>query len=244
MKMLKTKLFALFLLISFACKEDSEDPVAVANDEAAEMIATSISSGSGGLTLVIDDAAITTEENGGGRAAACGYTESMDATRTSPVGSSITYDYTFHYDYALVCDNSLPTEMEVNMEYSGYLDAPRMATENSGTGNLSVQTLDNTFTQFTISGSYNRVGSFESKVRNKNTSTSTITFTLTEITVDKTTREITGGIAAVVISGAVTGKGDFSYTGSITFKGDLKAELDVNGTKYSVDLESGEVITL
>lgn len=242
--MLKTKLFALILLTSFACNDDNEESPAVANDEAAEMIATSVSSSSGGLTLVIDDAAVTTAENSGGRVAACGYTESIDATRTNPVGSSIVYDYTFHYNYALICDNALPTEMEVNVEYSGYLDAPRMATENSGTGNLSVKTLDATFTQFTIGGSYNRTGSFESKIRNQNTSTSTITFTLADITLDKTTREITGGTASVVITGTVTGKGDFSYTGSISFKGNLQAELDVNGTKYSVDLESGEVILL
>lgn len=244
MKMLKTKLSVLMLMAFFACKEDNEESVAVANDEAAEMIATSLSSSAAGLTVVIDDAAVTTEENAGGRAQACGYTESIDATRTSPAGSAVFYDYSFHYDYALVCNNSLPTTMEVNMEYAGSLDAPRMATNNTGTGALSVETLDNTFTVFTINGGYNRSGTFESKIRNQNTSTSTITFTLNEVTVDKTTREITGGTAAVTITGSVTGKGDFSFSGSITFKGDLQAELDVNGTKYSVDLESGEVVAL
>lgn len=244
MKTVKTKLFALLLLASFACNDDDEESPAVANDEAAEMISTSISSSAGGLTTVVDDAAVTTKANAGGRIAACDYAESQDVSRSSIPGASITYDYDFHYDYALSCANALPTNMTVNMNYSGSLDAPRLSTENEGTGNLIVETLDATYTQFTVNGSYNRNGSFTSKVRNKNTSTSTIVFTLDDVTLDKTTREITGGSASVSITGSVTGKGDFSYTGSIVFEGSTQAELDVNGTKYSVNLETGEVIAL
>jgi hypothetical protein len=192
----------------------------------------------------VDAAAVTTGDNSGGRVAACGYAESMDVTKESTPGAVITYSYAFHYDYALTCANAVPTAMAVNMNYSGSLDGLRLATENTGMGTLSVETLDNTYTYFTINGAYNRTGSFESKIRNKNTSNSTITINLTDITVDKTNRMITGGTASITITGSVTGKGNFSYSGTIVFKGNKLAELDINGTKYSVNVETGEITAL
>jgi hypothetical protein len=244
MKNLRTKFSALVLLAVIACSDDKSDSPVVANDEAAEMIAMSVSSGSGGLTVVIDEAAVTTGENASGRVATCGYSESMDVMKESAAGAVITYNYDFHYDYALTCANALPTSMAVNMTYSGSLDALRMATTNTGAGDLTVETLDATYTYFTINGSYDRTGSFESKVRNQNTSNSTITIDLADITVDKTNRTITGGTASVSITGSVSGKGSFSYSGSIVFLGDTLAELDVNGTKYSLNIETGEITAL
>ena len=244
MKTNNAKLIALLMLVSFACKDDDEATVPIDNEEAAEMIATSLSSESGGLTVAVADAASNTTENGGGRKATCGYTESMDASRSNPTGSSVIYNYTFHYDYALNCTNALPTEMVVNLTYSGSLDAPRISTQNSGTGNLSVKALDYTYENYSITGSYDRTGSFVSKVRDKNTSNSTLDFTLTDVTVDKSTRQITGGTATVTITGSVTGKGTFTFTGSLVFEGDQSATLDLNGTNYSIDLETGLVAAI
>ena len=232
------------MLLAFACKDEEETSPAVANDEAADMIATSVASNSGGLTTIVDDTSISTSANAGGRTQACGYSESADVTKSNKSGAVITYNYDFHYDYALTCTNAIPATFTANASYSGSLDGLRIATENAGTANLSVKTLDATFTYFTFNGSYNRTGSFQSKVRNKNTSTSTITITLTEVTVDKTSRMITGGTASIDINGTVTGKGTFSYTGTITFKGNKQAELNINGTRYSINLETGDVIAL
>lgn len=244
MKTIQVKMFVLLLLTAFACNDDNDNSPAVANDEAADMIATSVASGSAGLTTVIDDATVTTEANGGARTSACGYAETKDLSKSSPSGASITYLYNYHYDYALSCTNALPTAMSVNLNYKGSLDAPRLFTENEGEGTLSVKTLDATYTYFTINGTYDRTGSFESKVRNQSTSTSTITITMSDVTVDKTTKAITGGSASVTIEGTVTGKGSFNYSGSIVFKGNRQSELTVNGTKYSINLETGEVTTL
>jgi hypothetical protein len=244
MKTLRTPLFALVLLLAFACKDDGTATTAVANDEAAEMTATSISFNSGGMTSAIDDATVTTKANGSARTNACGYSESIDAAKSNVAGASITYAFNYHYDYALTCTTAVPTTMTANMSYTGSLDAPRMSAQSTGTGALSVKTLDTSFNYFTINGSYNRSGTFVSKVRNTNTSNSTVTFVLTDVTVDKTSRMITGGTAAVNITGSVTGKGDFSYSGSLVFKGSKQGELDINGTKYSVNLETGDVTSL
>jgi hypothetical protein len=237
-------LASCLLLLTFSCKDDDSDTTAVANDEAADMIATSVASNSGGLTTVIDDTSVSTSANAGGRVQTCGYSDSADITRTNQSGAAITYNYDFHYDYALTCTNVVPSTYTANVSYTGSLDGLRIATQNAGKANLSVKTLDATFTYFTFNGSYDRTGSFQSKVRNKNTSTSTITINLTDVTVDKTSQMITGGTASIDINGTVTGKGTFTYSGTITFKGNKQAELNINGTKYSVNLQTGDVTAL
>lgn len=243
MKM-KTRFLALLLLAVFACNEDDNESAAVANDEAAEMISTSVAANSGGLATAIDDVTVTTKANGSARTQTCGYAESKSVAKANVPGAAIIFSYEYEYDYALTCTTAIPTTMTASFGYAGSLDALRMSTENAGTGSLSVKTLDATYTFFTINGAYNRSGSFTSKVRNKNTSSSTVVFTLTDVTVDKTSRMITGGTATVSINGSVTGKGDFSYTGTIVFKGSKQAELDINGTKYSVNIETGDVVAL
>jgi hypothetical protein len=237
-------LASCLLIFTFSCKDDSDNSPAVANDEAANMIATSMASGSGGLTTMIDDTSVSTSANAAGRIEACGYSDSEDVTKTNPSGAPVTYDYNFHYDYSVTCTNAIPTTFLANVSYSGSIDALKLSTENAGKANLTVKTLNATYTYFTFNGSFDRTGSFASKVRNKNTSTSTVTINLTDVTVDKTSRMITGGTASIDITGTVTGKGTFSYSGTITFKGNKQAELNINGTKYSVDLETGDVTAL
>lgn len=237
-------LASCLLLLAFSCKDDDNDSPAVANDEAADMVATSLASSSGGMTMVVAQTSSSTSSNAGGRTQACGYTGDEDVTKTSPSGAAITYNYNFHYDYALTCTNALPSTYTANVSYTGSLSTARIETENAGKANLTVKTLDATYNYFTFNGSYDRSGSFESKVRNKNTSTSTITFNLTDVTVDKSSQMITGGTASLDINGTVTGKGTFSYSGTITFKGNKLAELNINGTKYSVNLETGDVTAL
>jgi hypothetical protein len=228
------------LLLAFACSDDDNNEAAVANDEAAEMIASSVSSDAGGLASVLYDASVSSQANAGGRAQACGYSESLDVAKTNLPGARITYSYAYHYDYALTCANNLPATYTSNIAYHGSLSTPRMSTENEGTGNLTIQTLDAAYQYFTFNGAYNRTGSFVSNIRNKNTSNSTITFEIDGITVDKESKTITGGSASITITGSVAGKGSFSYSGTITFPGGQLADLDINGTLYSLNIATGE----
>jgi hypothetical protein len=59
------------------------------------------------------------------------------------------------------------------------------------------------------------------------------------VVVDKESHEILSGSASATITGTVTGKGSFTYTGTIVFNGDHMAELTVKGTKYLVNLATG-----
>lgn len=245
-----TKLFLLAILVCLAgaCNDDddTDSSVAMSSEEAADVVATSLASNSSGLTAAVDvsadaaDAAVAASS--GGRTAACGYTDQQSITATSATGAVITYSYDYEYSYILTCGGETPQSLSVTATYDGEFDAPRIASQHSGTVDLFVTALDESETTYMINGDYSRAGAFQSKIRNKNSSTTTVDFTIDDLEVDKTTQKILSGTASVTITGSVTGKGSFTYTASVVFEGDGSATVTINGSIYAVDLITGTVV--
>lgn len=248
MKTLKNYVLVLMMLFSIAaCDEDESTSTStiVSNEEAADMVASSLAEESSGMTTVVTDATSTAEEasgSEGGRKASCGYSESFELTKTNQQGAIITYSYDYSYTYQMTCNtDNEPLTLISGADFTGMFDAPRLASSHTGKSDLSVSALDESATNYLVNGTYSRTGTFESRVHNKNTSTSTVLISVDEITVDKDADEIVDGSASVSITGEVPGKGSFSFNGSIVFDGNGKATLTIDGTTYSVDLESGKV---
>ncbi|MBA4054355.1 MAG: hypothetical protein C0490_06565, partial [Marivirga sp.] len=59
--------------------------------------------------------------------------------------------------------------------------------------------------------------------------------------IDKQSHQIIGGKGTYLVSGTIPEKGDFKYTGDITFLGTDTAELSVDGAKFTANLKSSEV---
>jgi hypothetical protein len=248
MKTLKTSFILLSLLIAAACNDDNEaaSGTAVSNDEAAEIVASSISEDASGLTVVVTDAAVASdeamEEVSSGRTAACGYSETLSVSKTSPEGSLITYSYDYDYFYQMTCSSEdVPLSLTADASYTGQFDAPRLASQHSGTSDLSVNQLDSSEELYRIEGAYTRSGAFQSKIQNKNSHTSDVVITIDSVTVDKASKQITSGAASFSIVGEVPGKGGFSISGTIVFNGAGNATISIAGESYTVDLESGDV---
>lgn len=245
MKTLKATLFACLVLVVGACKDDDDETSAVSNDEAAEMIASSLSESSSGLTVMVDASASVTgqvvDEYEGGRVAACGYENNASFTSTSPQGAAVTYSYAYTYHYLLTCEAGAPKTMEAAVTYDGQFDGPRISSAHEGTAEVLVTKLESSSTTYSVDASYEAEGTFQSKIRNKNSTSSSVDISLDAVVVDKETREILSGSASATITGTVTGKGSFTFTGTIVFKGDHLAEVTVNGNKYLVNLVSGDV---
>lgn len=243
MKTTKLFLAACLLSIAVACNDDDDNSSAMTSEEAADVIGSSLAVNSSGLTTVVNasvdgtDAAL--ESSDGGRTAACGYTNQLTFAATSLPGALITYAYDYSYSYILTCGNDVPQSFAATVAYNGQFDAPRLASQHSGTSELTVTALNDEATSYIINGDYNRSGSFQSKIRNKNSSTSTVDFSINDLTVDKTSQKILSGSASVTITGSVTGKGAFTYTATIVFEGDGTANVTINGTVYIVDLTTG-----
>lgn len=243
MKTTKLFLLACLLCIAGACKDDNDDSSAMTSEEAADVVGSSLAMNSSGLTAVVNtsvngaDAAITASE--GGRTATCGYTNQQSFSATSLPGAIITYSYDYSYSYILTCGNDIPQNLAITTVYDGQFDAPRLASQHSGTSNLTITALDESAASYIINGNYNRSGAFQSKIRNKNSSTSTVDFSINDLTVNKTDQRVLSGSASVTLTGSISGKGSFTYTATVVFEGDETATVTINGTVYHVDLTTG-----
>jgi hypothetical protein len=65
--------------------------------------------------------------------------------------------------------------------------------------------------------------------------------TIEEVTVNKTTKSITGGSATLTIMGTATGKGNYSFSAKVTFLGGGQGTMVIDGTTYNVNLLTGEI---
>jgi len=111
-----------------------------------------------------------------------------------------------------------------------------MSSDDSSSSNWTVSGLGASSANAVFAGSYNRIGSQVSKVRNHNTFTSTLHYTLTNINVSKTDHHIVSGTASLTFDGQSTSGNTWTYNGSVTFNGNGTATLSINGNTYTINL--------
>jgi len=245
MKKNKAWIFLSMVVLVAGCQNDDEKANAITSEEAALLISTSLASNTSGVSFVSVKAADVTTgllaDNAGGRVEACGLSQNIDLSGSSPNGATVSYSYDFSYKFKLNCNTeSLPADVSVTLSYSGAFDGPKLSAEHTGLADLSVTGLEETAAEFLLNGMYKRTGSFENKELGKS-GNSTIEVTLKDVIIDKQTRKIVSGTGSYALSGTVPDKGDFNYSGSITFDGADFAELDVKGAKFNSNLKNGEV---
>ena len=240
----RTWLLLSLLMLTAACQDDNEPANSITTDEAALIVSSSLASNTSGVSAVTGKAADVTVDmlaaNAGGRRAACGLSQNVDLSGSSPDGAVIAYSYDFSYKFKLNCnEESQPSDVSVNLSYSGSFDAPKLSAEHSGLAELGVTGLEDAQSEFLLNGLYKRSGSFEHKEKEQSGS-STVEITLSDVVVDKQAHKIISGTGTYALSGNIPGKGEFNYNGSIVFDG-LGAVIDVKGAKFNANLNNGEV---
>ncbi|MEO7988457.1 MAG: hypothetical protein ABI663_02890 [Chryseolinea sp.] len=239
-------LFASMLTVFVACKDDDADtPNAISSEEAAVMVGSSFASNSSGVSLVSKESANKSEdileENANGRIATCGISQTIDLSGASPVGGTITWSYDFSYKFRLNCNTEeLPDNITVALTYNGNFDGPKLAFEHSGLSELALTGLEESDDHFVLDGSYKRSGSFEIKEGEK-AGSSSIEITLTTVAIDKSTHKITSGSSSFLLTGSVSGKGSFKYTGTVEFNGNDTAKLKIKSETFLLNLNDGSV---
>ena len=198
-------------------------------EEAAEVVSLSVSGNTSGLAT--QTAEIAARANAYGNV--CGYSKDSTLTTVNTAGS-YTWNYTFKWQWSVLCTGAVPNSMNASYSMKGVYNAPGMSSSDSAIANLAVTNLV-TGSQYTFNGTYTRDGSQVSKIRNKNSFTSKVILVLTNVKVNKTTGRIEAGTANVSIAGATTGGNSFNYGGTVTFVGNQSATISLNnGAVYNV----------
>jgi autotransporter translocation and assembly factor TamB len=243
MKMNKVLLSLLLVTAFAACEDDSEKPQAISSEEAAAIMSASLASNSSGVSSVAKQSSEVTadavDQNSGGRTQACGFSQNVSLSGSSPLGAAIQFSYDFSYKFLLSCSEETPESMSVDLSYSGDFDGPKLSSEYSGTSEVDVTGLSQEEASFMINGFYKRSGSFSTKGDEIKSGSGSVNITIDEIAVDKDTHKIVSGTATLVIEGTISGKGTYKYNGTVTFNADMDAELNIKGKKFSVNLETG-----
>jgi len=241
MKKIQLTIVAMLLLGAVACKKTSNSPnitANVSNAEAADMAASSLSLNSNGLANVSDDATSDASTYVNAHVA-CGTIKSDSISRNNTVGP-YTYSYNLKYNYVVDCANNVPDSLSSNLVYNGSFSGPNLSSTNSGSSIFTVEGLSPTALDFVINGEYKRSGSFQSKIDTTNHGNSNVDIVVKALTITKSDRTIASGTATISITGDVPKKGNFSYTGTLVFNGDGTATLTLNGTVYTINLQTGQ----
>lgn len=215
-------------LLFTSCKKDKEDNEQISDEEVAEAITQSVSGASGGVVTQTESVATMSAYTH----LTCGQSKDTTIAGQSQPGATVTYHYSFNFARSLSCS---PAQWQFN--YTGHVDydAPRMSSDDNSTSQTTVTGLEPSSTEWIINSSYVRNGTQQSKIRMKRSWASTISIE-SNVKVDKATRKIASGTAAIAFVG--TGSGGYTVTrnATITFLGNRKATLILkNGSTFNIE---------
>lgn len=220
--------------------EDSNNTgAAVTEAEAADAIEAAVTTESNGVAKMASDAgtvATTEAVYTNSPDVACGqqYSDTHSAIGS---GANYSYDYEGSHSYELSCNElGLPDSFAYSYTMAGTYDTPRLYSDDTASADVAITGLSSGTEVAVINGTYTRNGYQESKVRQLRHFNSLITINLAGVSINKTTQQIAGGTASVIITGTGSGGGTFSYDGAITFNGNQTATLVINGNTYTINL--------
>jgi len=224
--------------ITSCSKDDDNSNSEITEEEAVEVIESSLAKETNGASKTVETAVETADEQmlfTEEPTIECGQTYS-DSYNESFTGATYSYDYAVSRDYLLSCGIlNKPESLSYSLEFNGVYDTVRMSSNDTTTVDWVISNLLS-MENPAFNGSYLREGTQVSKVRNMNTFTSTLSITMNNLTVDKNTYVILSGTAQVSFVGTSSSGGQYTFNGSLTFNGDETATLIINGNTYTINL--------
>lgn len=232
-------IFIIPLLIS-SCKKDPVEEITITDEDAADLIASSVGTKSYGVTSSTSDA---TEKSTQATATSepCLYSLDSNFTKTNPAGSITTFSYTMNYKAQMYCTSNLPSEMVFQLTSQGNLDMPRVSSSSTATGTLTLTNILPSSDVVTASGSYNKSGSATSKVRAKNSFSYQLKLDLSNLQVSKSTYAVESGTANVTLTATTSQNKSFNFTGTLTYVDANTATLVISGKTYTINITTSQV---
>ncbi len=148
-------------------------------------------------------------------------------------GGVYTFDYTFHYLYGLAGDS-----LEFLYDMKGTYATPRMSSNDSA--NAVLHFTNRQGNPIVLNGTYVRLGSQIFRVGDTKELTTSIQGTLAGITIDRISRQVTGGTVALSITAGRDDGSTITLNGTLTFLADRQARLVLNGKTFTLNFNYAE----
>lgn len=222
-------------LVIPACKKDNDTTAnsGVSEKQAVTVVSDAMINDQSGLVTQINSAAqiasgMSAERKGAKLSDLCGLNQdgAHNGSFTSE-GTTFTYDVAWNYE--LNCVQEVPQYLA--MSYKSKLDvsSTKLTAKDSSVAVFKISGLDSTAAEWVFNQKFDHAGQITSKTDETPSFNSVIAYTSTDVKVSKTTLLIVSGTATLTISGKDSKGNSYSYSGTITFKGNKKATLVVAG---------------
>ena len=242
MKTLKLGPLLLGLTAAFFISCDREennfgDAAQVTEQEALEMVQTSLMSDAYGMGIQTDDATALDEGETSKTMYECGVLNSRSMERNSPSNAAITFTHTFDYLFTLLCEENQAKAFAIEFQGNGTYSSPRLESDDTITYEAILGNIVEPGSPYVYDSSFTREGTQTTRIagRTKNFD-STLSIESNAVTIDKTTRKILGGSSTFSLTGTLSTGEPFSYSGTISFLGNGAATIVINGNSYNVQI--------
>lgn len=245
MKTLKISAIAILGLLAAACNDDDDNKntAKLTSQEQAEMVASSM--GQSGFAGSAEQSAMYADDaTASGRQQECGYTNEGDFNLGGTFGQ-ISFNLDYNYNVALNCNGSNePESFSADFDYEGSYNGPRFESDYAGSGDLTITSLGSEDDQFTLNGSYDRSGSFKTKLDGEvqEEGQHSLDIDADDVMISKETHKIMSGSADVSASGSIEGRGSYSFDADVTFNSNGTATIKVAGDTYTLTFSSNTVV--
>jgi hypothetical protein len=214
-----------------ACVNDAAE--FLEDEDVVELLENALNSKAGGFDTQMSDmlALVDTYKD------SCNTTIDSSYSKNKGIGT-FTYGYTYNFAGTVNCDSTNNLEnIQFNYTTLGTYTAPRMTSSDEGTYNITVNGIQSGSANYDLVGSYIRVGTQTTKIRNEFSFSATLGVSLTSLLVDKITKDIQSGGGVFTVRGETSGSESISYEGTITYNNDNTATINLNGKDYTINLD-------
>lgn len=225
------------LLFSSCNQKEEETPDPITDEEVVEVISSAFVYGAEGLTDEIEDAAEVaarySEKSGNNDYCGVSFDSTVAANLTNP---NLSVDFSTSWNWMVNCNNaSIPTSLDFARTASGSFETNRIFVESESNGSWSIDNLIGG-NNWVFSGEFNRTSTSRSKVGNQRELNSVLNLTFPSVEVRKIDPEIVSGSGTATTTISGSGGNSITVEGGITFLGNGKATLVINGKSYEIDL--------
>jgi hypothetical protein len=225
------------LVLTAGCNGDNSvnSGSGLSESDAAAIVVSSFGAGTStyGLTGQIEDGAAVATGGSFGKADAFASAVGETTITKRKTSGVYTYDYTFHFVYGFVNPS-----FDVQYDMKGIYSTPRMSSDDSAFAVLHFTSLQSN--PIVLNGTYVRLGSQTFRVGETKQLTTVIQGTLTNVTIDRSTKRVTGGTVVLSVTANRSDGTTLTLSGTLTFLGNRQATLEINGKTFNLNFDYAE----